>query len=287
MMWTMATQTHSMIQLDPAAVDQHFGRSGFYVRHELVDHPLTQLEALAQLADSLPDDRLEHNLGSVGDIVPGGEVPKSDLTPGEIVRTIESNGCWMVMGIHGIPTYEEVLDELFEDITRALPAREGQVRRRQAVIFLSAPNSTTPTHIDGEQGFLLQLTGTKRISVGTFADSATADREIERYCGGGHRNIEDLPHDAEAFDLSPGVGVHVPALTPHLVKTPAGVSISLSVGFETDALIRRSAVYRANFRLRRLGISPARPGARPRGDRAKEAVMTTASNVKRIASRRS
>ena len=190
------------------------------------------------------------------------------------------------MGIHGIPRYQELLDELFTDIVRSLPAAEGEVRRRQGVIFLAAPNSTTPTHIDGEQSYLLQITGTKRISIGAFADDEAAYREIERYCGGGHRNIADLPKSAEDFDLSPGVGTHVPALTPHLVKTPAGVSISMSVGFETDALIRRSAVHRANDRLRRIGITPARPGARPRGDRAKERVMTTASAVKRLANRR-
>jgi hypothetical protein len=283
----MSMRTHPLIALDPATVEQRFGDSGFLVRHQLQDHPLTRLEALAELADSLPDDRLEHNLGSVGDIVPGGEVPKADLTPGEIVRTIESNGCWMVMGIHGISPYQELVAELAEDVGRVLPAREGALRRLQGVIVLSAPNSTTPTHIDGEQSFLLQITGTKRISIGKFADAAIAQREIERYCAGGHRNIEDMPHDAETFDLSPGVGVHVPALTPHLVKTPAGVSISLSFGFDTEAQIRRASVHRANSRLRRLGMSPSRPGVRPRGDRAKEVVMATASNVKRIASRRS
>lgn len=277
-----------MIDLDPAVVAERFGRGGYLVRHELQDHPLTRLEALAELADSLPEDRLEHNLGSVDEIVlNAAEVPRADLTPGEIVRTIESNGCWMVMGIHGIAGYDELLDELFVDIVRTLPAAEGEVRRRQGVIIISAPNSTTPTHIDGEQSYLLQITGTKRISIGEFVDDEVAHREIDRYCGGGHRNIPDLPKSAEDFDLSPGVGTHVPALTPHLVKTPAGVSISVSVGFETDALIRRSAVHRANDRLRRLGITPARPGVRPRGDRAKELVMTTASHVKRIASRRS
>jgi len=275
-----------LIQLDPATVEQHFGRTGFLVRHELQDHPLTRLEALAELADSLPEDRLEHNLGSIGETMPGGEVPRADLTPGEIVNTIETNGCWMVMGIHGIAPYQELLDELFEGIVRTLPAAQGEVRRRQGVIFIAAPNSTTPTHIDGEQSFLLQITGTKRISIGEFTDDETAHREIDRYCGGGHRNIADLPQRAEEFDLSPGVGAHVPALTPHLVKTPAGVSISMSVGFETDALIRRAAVHRANDRLRRLGITPARPGTRPRGDRAKERLMTTASSVKRLAGRR-
>ena len=275
-----------MIDLDPAVVADRFGRGGYLVRHELQDHPLTRLEALAELADSLPSDKLEHNLGSVDEIVlDANAVPRADLTPGEIVRTIDSNGCWMVMGIHGTPAYDDLLDELFVDIVRTLPAAQGEVRRRQGVIILSAPNSTTPTHIDGEQSYLLQIVGTKRISIGEFTDNEVANREIDRYCGGGHRNIADLPKSAEDFDLSPGVGTHVPALTPHLVKTPAGVSISLSVGFDTDALIRRAAVHRANDHLRRLGVTPAHPGARPRGDRAKERVMTTASAVKRLAKR--
>ena len=201
----MTTGTHHLIDLDPAVVAERFGRGGYLVRHELQDHPLTRLEALAELADALPSDRLEHNLGSVGDVVLNAdEVPRADLTPGEIVRTIESNGCWMVMGIHGIPGYDEILDELFVDIVRTLPATEGEVRRRQGVIFLSAPNSTTPTHIDGEQSYLLQITGTKKVSIGTFVDDEAAHREIERYCGGGHRNIADLPAERGGLRPQPG-----------------------------------------------------------------------------------
>jgi hypothetical protein len=276
-----------LIEIDPATVERQFGRSGFRVRHELQDHPLTQLEALAELADSLPPDRVEHNLASVGDTMPGGEVPQADLSPGEMVRTIESNGCWMVLPIHGVASYQELFDALFDDVLRVLPAREGAIRRRQGVFFLSAPNSTTPTHIDLEQGFLLQLMGTKQVRVGDFPDPEVAHREVERFCAGGHRNIADLPHDAEAFDMSPGDGVHVPALVPHLVKTPDRVSISLSVGFESEAVLRRAAVHRANARLRRLGLNPARPGERPRGDRAKERVVTAASRVAGLARRRS
>ena len=283
----MPTDTTALIHLDPATVEPNFGRTAFAVQHELHGHPLTQLEALAELADSLPPERVEHNLGSVDDTMPGGEVPQAELSPGEMVRTIETNGCWMVLPIHGVPAYAELYDALFEDVLRALPAREGAVQRRQGVFFLSAPNSTTPTHIDMEQGYLLQLLGTKQVRVGNFPDPVVAHREVERFCAGGHRNIADLPHDAEAFELSPGVGVHVPALVPHLVKTPAGVSISLSVGFETEAVIRRAAVHRANAGLRRLGLDPARPGERPRGDRAKERLVTAASRVGRMARRRS
>jgi len=281
----VTVQAESLIELDPAVVEQRFGRSAFVVHHRLQDHPLTQLEALAELADALPSDRVEHNLASVGDTVPGGEVPRLDLPPGEIVRTIETNGCWMVLPIHGVPSYAEFFDELFAAVASSLPEREGRIRRRQGVFFLSAPNSTTPTHIDLEQGYLLQLSSTKQVSIGDFPDSEVALREVERFCAGGHRNIADLPHDAQTFEISPGEGVHVPALVPHLVKTPPQVSLSLSIGFETDAVLRRAAVHRANAGLRRLGITPARPGARPRGDRAKEQVVETARRVARLVRR--
>jgi len=277
----MAVRPTSLIQLDPATLEDRFGRAAFRVGHELQDHPLTQLDALAELADSLPPDRIEHNLGSVGEIVPDGEVPQAELTPGELVRTIETNGSWVVLPIHDAPSYRELFDALFDEVLRAVPAREGEVRRRQAVFFLSAPNSTTPTHIDKEQGFLLQIRNTKTVSIGGFSDSEVARREVERFCAGGHRNVADLPHDAQAFELSPGEGVHVPALTPHLVKTPPGVSISLSVGFETDAVVRRAAVHRANAGLRRIGMTPAPLGARPRGDLAKERIVTLASAGRR------
>jgi JmjC domain len=283
----MTAVSEHLIELDPANVEAQFGRSGFAVRHQLQGHPLTQLDALAELADSLPPDRVEHNLATVGDTMPGGEVPQADLSPGDMVRTIETNGCWMVLPIHGVPSYRELFDALFDEVLRPLPAREGAVLRRQGVFFLSAPNSTTPTHIDMEQGYLLQLMGTKQVRVGDFPDPDVAHREVERFCAGGHRNIADLPHDAKTFDMSPGDGVHVPALVPHLVKTPAGVSISLSVGFETEAVIRRAAVHRANASLRRIGLRPARPGEHPRGDRAKERLVTAASRAAGLARRRS
>jgi hypothetical protein len=281
----MAVGPASLIELDPATVDAQFGRNAFRVRHELQDHPLTQLEALAELADSLPEDRVEHNLGSVGDTMPDGEVPRAELSPGAMVRTIETNGCWMVLPIAGVPVYRELYEALFEDVLRVLPAREGRVDRRQGVFFLSAPNSTTPTHIDKEQGYLLQLRGTKRVLIGGFPDPEAERREVERFCAGGHRNVGELPHEAETFEIAPGDGVHVPALVPHLVKTPPGVSISLSIGFETDAVIRRAAVHRANAGLRQLGITPARPGLRPRGDLAKERLVTAAGRLGRLARR--
>jgi hypothetical protein len=274
-----------LIEIDPVEAGRSFGRHSFRVGHRLHEHPLTQLDALANLADSLPPEIVEHNLGSVGELVPGGEVPRADLTAGEIVRTIETNGCWIVFPIDGAPEYRELFEELFEGMLRALPAGERAMGWRQAVAILSAPNSTTPTHIDLEQGYLLQLAGTKQVSIGDFPDSAVAAQEVERFIAGGHRNLAALPHDAENFELSPGEGAHIPSLVPHLIKTGDEMSISLSVGFGTESVIRRARVHRVNANLRRVGITPAALGEHPGRDRAKERVVATAARAARVVRR--
>ena len=65
--------------------------------HELADHPLLSLTALAELARRLDGDRVEYN---AGDVTPGQD-PESvraiDLEPDEVVRQIETCGAWMVL----------------------------------------------------------------------------------------------------------------------------------------------------------------------------------------------
>jgi hypothetical protein len=270
-----------LLHLDPDETRAKLGREPFTVRHELVDHPLTTLDALADLADELPVERVEHNLGNVPEVAPGGEVPQADMTPGEMVRTIETNGCWVVLPFHGVARYDDLLNELIDEFRPLLRPDEGEIRYRQGVFFLSAPSSVTPAHVDVEQGFLLQIKNGKDMKIGKFADAATGQREIERMQSGGHRNIESLPPEMREVHLDPGDGVHVPAFFPHTVNNGPAVSVSLSVAVRTEATLRESAVHSANARLRRLGLSPTRPGIRPRADRAKAGVLKTASRLTR------
>jgi hypothetical protein len=257
---------------EEAAVD--FGRRPFALRHELASHPLLQLAALALLADSLPPDEVEHNSGKVGAVAPGGAVPQVDLTPAQIVRTIETNNCWIVLPIHEAPAYRELYDALFDEVRPHLPPDQGDIAQRQAVLFLATGGSTTPAHIDLENGLLLHLRGRKEVQVGDFPDPVTAQHKIERMHFGEHRNLAQPPLDARRFLLSPGDGVHIPAFTPHVVHTAGGqVSLSLTLALRTEATMRESAVHRANGHLRRLGVKPRQPGLSPRSDRVKHRLV--------------
>jgi ribosomal protein L16 Arg81 hydroxylase len=264
----------TFLQLQSAEVSSGFGREAFRLRHELVAHPLLGLEALAELADSLAPDRVEHNSAKVDAVVPGGSVAQVDLSPGEIVRTIETNDCWIVLPIHDASAYRELCDALFDEVCRHLPASQGDIVQRQAVLFLATAGSTTPAHIDLEQGLLLHLRGEKEVQVGAFPDPATAQQKIERMHLGEHRNLAEAPRDARRFELRPGDGVHIPAFTPHVVHTSGGqTSLSLAIAMKTEATMRESAVHRANGHLRRIGMKPRRPGLRPRSDRVKHKLV--------------
>jgi hypothetical protein len=277
---TMSTFVH----LPAGEAASSFGRRPFALRHELAAHPLIQPESLAELADSLAPDQVEHNSGQVDAVTPDGSVPRADLSPGEIVRTIETNNCWIVLPIHDAPAYRDLYAALFDDVRPHLPPDQGDIVVRQAVFFLATGGSTTPAHIDLEQGLLLHLRGEKEVQIGGFPDPATAQQKIERMHRGEHRNIAQPPQDPRRFDLRPGDGVHIPAFTPHVVHTAGrGVSLSLAIAMKTEATLRESAVHRANGHLRRLGMKPRQPGVNPRSDRVKHRLVDAVARRRRAA----
>lgn len=276
----------STLQIDPARLANGLGDRPFAVRHDLVDNPLLTLEAIAELADWLPAESVEHNLGQIPEVVPDGEVPKLDLAPGEIVRTIDSNRSWMVLKlIEQHPDYRRLLEDTLADVTAAVAATEGPVLKREGFIFISAPNSTTPSHIDPEYNFLLQIRGEKEMVVGRFPDKADEVRELERYYAGGHRNMDRLPEGAQSFPMGPGDGVFVPLHAPHLVRSGPDPSISLSVTWATDHSRELGILHTINARMRSLRLNPAAPGTRPAVDRAKVGTATAAGALARSAKR--
>jgi hypothetical protein len=272
----------AFLHLPTGETASSFGRRPFALSHELATHPLVAPAALAELADSLAAGEVEHNSGLVGAVAPDGSVPQADLSPSEIVRTIDTNRCWIVLPIHGAPAYRELYEALFDEVRPHLPAAHGDIVQRQAVFFLATGGSTTPAHIDLEHGLLLHLRGEKEVRIGGFPDPSTAQQKIERMHLGEHRNVAQPPRDARCFALAPGDGVHIPAFTPHVVHTAAGqVSLSLAIAMKTEATMRESAVHRANAHLRRLGMRPRRPGVSPRADRVKHRLVEAVGAARR------
>jgi hypothetical protein len=275
-----------ILTFDEAVAADAFGKRTFPLRHALADHELFRLEALGDLADQLPPDAVEHNLGSVGALEPGGDVPTLDQSPGEIVRGIESNGCWVVLPfLHKTPPWDAVLADVFGDLSTIVPGGRDAMLGLHSVVFLAAPGSTTPSHVDPELGFLMHIRGEKRLSIGRFADG-TGEEELDRFYAGGHRNTSELPVDVEHIDLQPGEAAHVPPHTPHWVTNGPGVTVALSVGFQTEANLEAMRAHRFNGSVvRRLGITPRPVGAAPSRDRIKARAVDVAAGARRLVRR--
>ena len=259
-----------LLEIDAAQLADNFARRPFTVAHSLGEHPLLSVESIAQLADRIPASSVEHNRGDVPEVLAEGDAPQVDLTPGEIARGIETNGCWMVLKhIEQDPEYKRLLDETLDEVAPLVNDREGGMDKREGFIFLSAPGSVTPSHIDPEHNFLLQVRGWKEMTVGRFADADAEQELLERYYSGGHRNLEWKPEQATTYRLDPGRGIYVPVHAPHFVRNGDSVSVSLSITWYTPAIERDARVHALNARLRKLGISPLAPGRRVASDQAK------------------
>jgi hypothetical protein len=266
----MTSTAADRLQIDEAEFKRHFARDSMAVRHTLLDDPRMSLESLGELADRHPAERIEQNKGAISEIAGADEAEASDLSPGEIARTIESNGLWMVIkNVELDPEYKALLDELLDEVEPIVADAEGGMKQREGFIFLSAPNATTPSHTDPEHNFLLQVRGLKHMVVGKFPDEGTRQLEIENKSSGGHRNIDWKPVDPFDYEMNPGDGVYVPPHEPHLVRNGPAASVSLSITFRTPATERVARASSINARLRRLHLNPRPPGERPQADRMK------------------
>jgi len=269
-----------LLDIDAEAFHTNFAKGSFPVRHGLAEHPLLTVEAVAELADALPEPSVEHHTGKVAAVVGDAPVERVEQTPGEIARGIETNGCWMVLkNIEQVPAYHALLDELLDEVTPYVADREGGMNLREGYVFLTAPNSTTPAHTDHEHNFLLQVRSQKHFHVGVFHDEQLHQRQIEKMYAGA-RNLDRLPDDPQLYDLGPGDGLYVAPCAPHWVETLDAVSVSLSITFRTPVTERASQVHAINRHLRRLRLSPLAPGRSRGRDRAKVGAFRALQRVR-------
>lgn len=242
--------------------------------HGLASHPLFTRAALESLAARLPASHVEHSIGDV----PVNQDPAATrvvpMTAADIVRTIDTNRCWMVMKkVECVPEYARLLDELLADIVHLLTPVTGPIIRPESFVFLSAPGSVTPFHIDPEHNILLQIEGRKTMNIFP-ADNPEMVPQLahEAFHLGAHRNLkyrDEFAAQAQPFALEPGDAVYVPVKAPHWVQNGPKVSVSFSITWRSRLSDGEARLHLVNHQLRRLGLQPAVPGQRPVADQAK------------------
>jgi oxalate decarboxylase/phosphoglucose isomerase-like protein (cupin superfamily) len=271
-----ASQTMSGVFSDSAKALFAFNypETPHILRHQLRSHPLLDLEALADLADGLPKASVEYNLGDLPIGIAPEDVPHNGMSIGETIRKIASVNSWAVIkNVEQDPAYNALLLDLLGELRPIIEQTTGAMLRPQGFIFISSPGSMTPYHFDPEHNILLQIAGTKTMTVFPAGDTRFAPAEAhEQYHTGGPRNLvwNDAfkPYGSEQH-LEPGDAVFVPVMAPHFVRNGDAPSLSLSITWRSDWSFAESEAHAFNHLCRKIGLNLAPPKRYPAQNRLK------------------
>jgi mannose-6-phosphate isomerase-like protein (cupin superfamily) len=239
------------------------------LEHNLTGHPLLSLEQLVRLATQLPKGSVEYNQGNLPIGINPEDVPTPQLSIEDTIRSIEESGSWMVLKrIEQHPDYAKLLTETLAELEPFVTQRTGAMVGHEGFIFISSPGAVTPFHFDPEHNILMQMRGSKTMTVFTAGDEMTAPAELhERFhLGEHHRNLpwrDEFAGKGQAFDLIPGEAIHVPVKAPHWVKNGPEVSISLSITWRSEWSYAEADSRAFNHLMRKFGMRPRNPAAFP------------------------
>jgi hypothetical protein len=243
------------------------------LRHHLRANPLMELEALAQLAERLPQSCIEYNRGDLP-IGVDGKPGTTGLSIGETIRRVHAANSWAVIkNIERDDAYRALLLALLAELEPVIARKTGAMLRPQGFVFISSPDAVTPYHFDPEHNILLQLTGSKVMTQFPPGDARFAPDEVhEAYHTGGPRELrwdDELMAGAREFAIGPGEAVHVPVMAPHFVRNGSAASISLSITWRSEWSFEESEARAFNSLLRKAGLRPGAPRRWPGRNRAR------------------
>ena len=243
------------------------------LRHTLRDDPRMALDALAALAEALPESSIEYNRGKLP-IGIDGKPGANGLSIGETIRRIATSDSWAVLkNIEQEPTYRALLMDLLDELRPVISATTGELLTPQGFIFVSSPDAVTPYHFDPEHNILLQLRGSKVMTQFPAGDTRYAPDEVhESYHLGGPRELpwdDAWLADGTPFAIDPGEALYVPVMAPHFVRNGPQSSISLSITWRSEWSYAEAGARCFNGTVRKLGLSPRPPGRWPARNRAK------------------
>lgn len=246
------------------------------LRHDFDRHPLMQLDRLEQLALALMPS------GQCKFIKPGAAVdskfalaskPLDGRDLSAVFRQLEQPGSWIALyNVESDPEYAAFLNEALGTVRHLIDRQQPGLYDAQGFIFISAPPSVTPFHIDRENNFWLQMRGRKIMNVWEASDRVAVKADaVEKFIL--HKSLENVTYDATLpqrsveIDCGPGDGVYFPSTAPHMtraepswVRPGDGVCVSIGIVFYTSVTRRHANVHAFNEVLRRFGMTPQPPG---------------------------
>lgn len=267
--------------IDAASADwSRFNRASFSFGHFLAKNELFQLPRLRTLAKRMLAEHGPNRVDClVGDKGTGANWSDWKSNAAELDFCFDhmpepAQSYVVIKQIQRDAEYGTFFNRVMGEFRETLiPELAEQMTWGSAYLFLAAPGFSTPYHIDHETGVLLQIHGSKALSLyyGTEPSLPTQHEREHYYMG----NLDaaayraDMLDQAITYNMSPGTGVHLPVNAPHWVKNGDEYSVSLSINFCLQPFDRAARVHQANHILRKFGLSPRPPGVSPVADRLK------------------
>jgi hypothetical protein len=261
------------------AFDDAFPLRSVGFSHDLHHDERLTLASVADLADRLPRRSVIADTAAQPLLVPQGGPPRGVLErPGDVIRDLRNANAWLtLLNVEDDPGMAEIMNAHLDQLESGMIAKQGNKRgrmyRRVAFVFVSSPDSVTPVHFDIEHSLLMQVSGSKTVSIGCFENDVIRRHEFDRYWDGSHGRIENLPPEVAAYPLTPGRAVYIPPGTPHWVHNGPDISLSVTLTYFTAATVRENRVEDFNSRLRRWHVKPREPGRSTTVDTAKVCAM--------------
>jgi len=230
-----------------------FGRRTVIGHHGLEHHALFTDQALIDLLDHFPRERLfALSMGTDPTQVGENRLALHDGVSGaELLRAVKNGRLWLnVTRVDRADArYRRLLDGLYQSLAAQVPGFSPD--ESQGTLLISSPHALVYYHADGPAGVLWHLRGRKRVWVYPALDPRYMKRELLEDIIAGVRH-EYLPYEtaydegAQVYDLEPGQWIAWAQNAPHRVTNLDSVNVSLSTEYFTRASRQRSRVYVAN-----------------------------------------
>lgn len=242
----------------------------FQFKQKLFERPELSLENIQRAIPEINKDLIYFS----GQKMSKDEDFETAITEGRKALPIEkiienlptSNSYIMIREPESHPAFRGLHDDLVKDIARTVKARgHGVPIEPRSYIFLSSPHSITPFHFDRASNFLLQIAGSKEVTVFPPLDKRVItqpeyESHMEREVGA-LKWKPDCESLGESFHCEPGDALHIPFLAGHHVKNGPEVSVTLSIFFNDTRTLRQLNAMRFNHRVRKKwGVSPMAVG---------------------------
>jgi hypothetical protein len=262
--------TSGKLVFDPEVFRRGYNRESFQFAHKLSSEPLLQVESLLRLAQRLPQHKVGWHRADISmgtSFYEAQHLHPTELPLEQALKDIEVSGSYVLLRNPEVdPEYGEFLGPLWDEIAALSEPIDPGMCYKGCFIFIASPRAVTPFHIDRVMNFHCQIIGSKTIYLWDPQDRVALPRNVLEHCvadpySGYHPPFEEaFKERAAACPQEPGIGVHHPWAAPHAVSNGDQVSVSLAVTYRSAASVKKAALLRANYSLRKRGMTPTPPG---------------------------